>query len=204
MTTNQKVTAEEMVKKLKDLQNKLTTFENNYDSKYNHLEKRSRINQELDEKNEKLVELQKSMITIDIGGEKLLTSAQLINNCKFDNVLQDLIGDSNNFFLDIPAEYFKRVLFIMRNKPKGCRAKRLRVEFTEKMNAEVLLSVCRKIFKGDEIFKEIHITPKILDKTDVMDFLYRKNYEEEYNASQPEIEQNNYTTTYNDDKDDDD
>jgi len=38
-----------MINKLKELHDKLTTFETNYDSKYNHLVKRSCINKNLDD-----------------------------------------------------------------------------------------------------------------------------------------------------------
>jgi len=166
---------EEMIEKLKAVQEKITKFEENYDSKYNHLEKRSRINYELDIKNEQLSEIQKSIISVDLGGKEVLTSSLLINNCKFGSILQDQIQNSNKIFLDIPYKYFKRILFIMRNKTKDSNTNKLRVELSEKLNEEMMTTIIKQLFKGDEIMKEVILVKKNIERTgNVMEFLYRK------------------------------
>ena len=164
-----------MIDKLKELQDKISTFEANYDSKYNHLEKRSRINKDLDDKLEKLTFIQKSVITIDLQGQEMQTSSEIINNCKFSNILQAMIVDNNKIFLDTPKKYFKRIMFILSNKTKETNSKIIKVEITEKMTEVLMLSVIKTIFKGDEVLKEIKVTKKNKEHTgNVMDFLYRK------------------------------
>ena len=95
---------------------------------YNHLENRSRINNDLDDKLEKLTFIQKSVITINLQDQEMQTSSEIINNCKFSNILQAMIVDNNKIFLDTPKKYFKRILFILCNKTKESSSKIIKVE----------------------------------------------------------------------------
>ena len=100
---------------------------------YNHLENRSRINKDLDDKLEKLTFIQKSVITINLQDQEMQTSSEIINNCKFSNIFQAKIVDSNKIFLDTPKKYFKIIMFILGNKTKE--------------------NIIKTIFKGDEYWK---------------------------------------------------
>jgi len=175
--STQKQTTEEMIKKLKDVQKKIESFEVNYDSKYNHLEKRSKINNELDQKNEELLNMQNSIVSIDLGGKLVCSSTSLIRNCRFDNILVDLIENSNKIFVDIPYNYFKRILFILRNKSKDSSNNQLLVTVNEKMSEDMMESIIKIVFKGGELaLKELKIKKEDLTRTgNVMDFLYRKD-----------------------------
>ena len=176
--SNDKNKTELLIQKLKNIQTKLNTFETNYDSKFNHLEKRSRINNDLDHKTDTLKELQMSRITVDLGGYELTTSKQLIENCKFPSILQDLIVDNNKIFIDVPKSYFKRVLFIMRNKTKETKGNKLGVELTEKMTEDMMNEVIKKVFKGEECLKEVKYIKKSSENAEnVMDYLWKKEIE---------------------------
>ena len=204
MTTTSTNKTELMILKLKEIQLKLSNFEDNYDSKFDHLEKRSKINHELDDKTTELAEIQKSLITINVGDDEIITSKQLINNCKFTNILQDMIVESSKLFIDVPSNYFKRILFIMRNKTSVSNGKKLKLELTEKMTADMMTSVIKLVFKGEDVLKEVMFTTRSEKGGNVMDYLYKKPVPEvvipinnNYNYNNANYNNANYNAQYN-------
>ncbi len=171
------MTTEQMIKKIQDFQTKISTFEDNYNSKYIHLEKRQKIHEILESKNEELLQLQQTRVSIDLGGKEVEISTVLIKDCKFDNILIDLIADNNQkVFLDMPKKYFKRILYILRYKAKGSDTRKIRVEISSKMTEDLMKSIIIMVFKGEEIMKELLITKKNEEHSgsNIMEYLWKK------------------------------
>src|SRR5690242_19959752 len=80
---------------LKNLKDKLSNLEVNYETKLSHNEKRNRIHESIDKKLEDLVGYQADKVKVEAGGRIYETTKTAILSCIYPNLLKDQLEKSD-------------------------------------------------------------------------------------------------------------
>jgi hypothetical protein len=144
---------------IKDLKNKLFSLEENYCKRMKVLENREHAESRLDQKIKDLVELQKEILTFNIGGEKVNVSRNLIESCIYDNILKDVIEnlldigrsskDVENVFIDRSAKTFYYIVELIRKSKLIHQNKEAKLIIPNAYDAKVFLNEVQFYFKQD-------------------------------------------------------
>lgn len=110
---------------------------------------------------ENILSYQKDVVNINAWGEKIVTLKSNFFNCKYDNIMMDLIKNNTNdeeIFVDIHPQYFHAILDIIR-KSKEDHLNEITFETEEEKEEYInkkrrfIITVAGKVNK--EIFPEI-------------------------------------------------
>src|SRR2546430_1970505 len=101
---------EDMTSTIKLLKTKLANLEVNYEEKFQEVERRETKEVRLESKLEDLINIQKQIITFNIGGEYFQIGKQIVLSTIYENILRDVlvnieqmgrdIEDIQNVFID--------------------------------------------------------------------------------------------------------
>jgi hypothetical protein len=175
MNTQKDEKAKKLVEKLQFIQTKLTDFENNYDSKFNHLEKRKHINESLDKKLAQIKKNQNEKIQLVFGDIVIWTTKSKVNQCRLDNILKNKVNNGETkIVLDYPLEYIKRALHAM-GMLTNDYTKKLKILIRQKMNEEIMKSVLKSFFIGEDILSNFYIEVENTElKNNFMSYLFKR------------------------------
>jgi hypothetical protein len=154
----------DLFESLKQLKDKLSSMEETYETKSHELEKRARVNEDIDKKLDKLATIQTDIIKVEAGGKIYETTRSTIENCTIDNILRDKITNKFNnvieyvnnepikssgaVFIDIGSKDFKLILKFLRHIASS--DERFNVYYDDSDDRERLEIVFNYFFKNDE------------------------------------------------------
>jgi hypothetical protein len=132
-------------KELLNFAEKLNNLESDNVQKAIKLQELKGLQQRLDDKLNFIKQNQDNIITIIIGETKFNTSKKTIINCKYDNILKDMIiinektntDNNDTYYLDFSDYIFEAILEIIRNNQTNIKIKYpFMVDFKPKVYGE--------------------------------------------------------------------
>jgi sugar-specific transcriptional regulator TrmB len=179
--------SEDLLNTLKNLKDKLSNLENNYDDKKVEVEKRAKTHESIEKKLETLQAFQNDRIKVEAGGRFYETTKSTIKACIFENILKDQItkeeenGTSfyqtvyyvNNqpvtkevkYFVDVDKKNFKLILKMLRFFSNTDHQEKFNVWVTDDMDQDYLIKEINYFFKGkDAVFSLIEFKYGIVNE----------------------------------------